>query len=91
MVQDLDDSEASHDFIDSFRASETFYVTLAIEPAAGRCDSRQPGAGDVDHSRAFWPGFGTRVHGEVQMLVDGTDSNTAKLVQGYAGRSFGRM
>jgi ABC-2 type transport system permease protein len=87
VVQDLDDSQASHDFIDAFRASETFYVT-------GWPSDRQPEEAIRDNrARAaliipehFGRDLARGATTNVQMLVDGTDSNTAKLVQGYAGQ-----
>lgn len=87
VVQDLDDSTTSRDFIDAFRLSGTFHV--AAWPA-----NRQPEDALRD-SRAravivipehFGRDLARGVNTNVQLLVDGTDSNTAKLVQGYSGQ-----
>ncbi len=86
VVQDLDDSQASHDFIDSFRASETFHVVYwppNRKPEEALRDSRARGALIIPEH--FGRDLARGVNTSVQLLVDGTDSNTAKLVQGYTG------
>ncbi len=87
VVQDLDDSEISHDFIDSFRASETFHVT------SWPVDEQPEGALRQGQARAaliipehFSRDLARGAIADVQLLVDGTDSNTAKLVQGYTAQ-----
>jgi len=85
IVQDLDDSPASRDFIDAFRASITFDVVSWPT-------NRQPEEaliGNTARAALIIP-----VHFErdtargntasVQLLVDAADSNTAKLTAGYA-------
>jgi ABC-2 type transport system permease protein len=87
VVQDLDDSETSHDFIDSFRASETFHVVAwpsDRQPEEALRDSRARAALIIPEH--FGRDLARGTNSNVQMLVDGTDSNTAKLVQGYAGQ-----
>jgi drug efflux transport system permease protein len=87
IVQDFDDSSASREFIDAFRASITFYVV------PWRTD-RQPEeafASDGAHAALIIPSHFERdiargVNSPVQMLVDASDANTAKLVAGYAGQ-----
>ena len=86
VVQDLDESTASQDLIDAFRASLTFQV--APWPV-----DRQPDLALVHNTaRAALiipPHFGrdvARGHpAPVQLLVDGSDANTARLVAGDAG------
>ncbi len=86
VVQDLDNSPASRDYIDAFRASVTFHVVRW--PA-----DRQPQeALTANAARAaliipehFGRDLARGVNTNVQLLVDATDANTAKLVQGYAG------
>ena len=85
LVQDFDNSNASHQFVDVFRASITFRV---VEWAI---DQRPEAAFQANAARAALiipKGFGREiVRGEsapVQMLVDGSDSNTAQLVSAYA-------
>jgi len=94
VVQDLDDSETSHDFIDSFRASETFHVVTwpsDRQPEQALRDSRARGVLIIPEH--FGRDLARGVNTSVQLLVDGTDSNTAKLVQGYTGqiiRAYGQ-
>ena len=87
--QDFDDSTTSRDFIDAFRASETFrVVALALRPASRKTLCRD-GAGSrsphhsVEH---FGHDLARGVNSNVQLMVEATDANTAKLVQGYAGQ-----
>src|SRR5437016_1475028 len=94
VVQDLDDSPASRDFIDSFRASLTFHV-VAWPP------DRQPEEAlksNTAHAALIIPAhFGRDVarglDASVQLLVDAADANTAKLMSGYAAqitRAYGQ-
>jgi ABC-2 type transport system permease protein len=86
VVQDLDDSPASRELIDTFRASRTFRV-VPWSP------DRQPDeafASNFARGALIIPNdFGRNLArgGEavVQLLVDGSDANTAKLLAGYAG------
>src|SRR5215472_11756486 len=87
IVQDLDDSPASRQFIDSFRASITFHV-VAWPP------DRQPEeafTSNVAHGALIIPEhFGRDIargaDSQLQLLVDASDANTAKLISGYAGQ-----
>jgi ABC-2 type transport system permease protein len=87
VVQDLDDSPASRDFIDAFRASLTFHIVP-------RPQSQQPADAFLTNTaRAalvipehFGRDMARGRNTEVQLLVDATDANTARLVQGYAGQ-----
>src|SRR5712664_4323019 len=85
VVQDLDDSAASRLFIDAFRASITFRVIewpvdehpeAAFKANAARAALIIPKNFGRDMARGY--------RSPVQMLVDGSDSNTAQLVSGYA-------
>src|SRR5258708_35092346 len=85
VVQDVDDSTASRVFIDAFRASITFRV---IEWAV---DEHPEAAFKANAARAaliipknFGRDMARGYRSPVQMLVDGSDSNTAQLVSGYA-------
>ena len=87
IVQDLDDSPASRSFIDAFRTSLSFYVV----PWA---TDRQPQlalTSNAAHAVLIIPGhFGRDISrgatANVQLLIDASDSNTAKIVSGYAGQ-----
>ena len=86
IVQDLDDTPASRDFTDAFRASVTFHVV------AWPSDQQPQKAFLLNKARAaliipshFGRDLARGMNSQVQMLVDATDANTAKLVHGYAG------
>jgi ABC-2 type transport system permease protein len=85
LVQDFDGSMASQQFIDAFRASITFRVI------AWPVDRHPEDAFQANRARAALiipKNFGRDIaRGQgapVQMLVDGSDSNTAQLVSTYA-------
>lgn len=87
IVQDLDDSQASHDFIDAFRASKTFHVVAWAtdkQPEIALRDSKARAALIIPVR--FGKDLARGINAQVQLLVDGTDSNTAKLVQGYTAQ-----
>jgi ABC-2 type transport system permease protein len=85
VVQDLDDSPASRNFIDAFRASLSFHVV------AWPTD-RQPTdalTANAAHAALIIPEhFGRDIargnDAPVQFLVDASDANTARLMAGYA-------
>jgi ABC-2 type transport system permease protein len=92
IVQDFDDSPASRDLIDRFRASQTF---RAVPSANARSGLRSAGHGTARAAliipRSFGRDLARGVDASVQIMIDGSDANTAKLVAGYAGgvaRSF---
>lgn len=86
VVQDLDSSAASRDFTDAFRSSITFRV-VSYPP------DRQPQDAIVENRaravliipRHFGREIARGSEANTQLLVDATDSNTARLIQGYAG------
>ena len=80
IVQDFDDSTASHDFIDAFRASITFHVV----PWPVHKDPESAFTSSAAHAALIIPEhFGRNlargVNSSVQLLVDASDANTAKL------------
>jgi ABC-2 type transport system permease protein len=92
VVQDFDNSPASRELIQTLRASQTFRV-IAWPP------DRKPEQAFADNSaRAalvipndFERELSRGRDASVQLLVDGSDANTAKLLSGYAAgvtRSF---
>jgi ABC-2 type transport system permease protein len=86
VVQDLDDTPASRSFIDAFRASITFHVapwSVARDPEAAFASNTARGVLIIPEH--FGRNLARGATTEVQLLVDATDANTAKLVQGYAG------
>jgi ABC-2 type transport system permease protein len=92
IVQDFDDSMASRRFTDAIRASISFHVVSwpsdkraedALLASAARAVLIIP----RNFNRALARGQAA----QVQLLVDATDSNTARIVQGYMNqiaRSF---
>jgi len=85
VVQDLDDSPASRDFIDAFRASNTFHVvawSASRQPAEAFRTNKARGALIIPFH--FGEKLARGENTEVQMLVDASDANTAKLLQGYS-------
>jgi ABC-2 type transport system permease protein len=87
VVQDLDSSSASREFIDAFRASLTFHVV------AWPADRNPEEALTANSARAalivprhFGRDLARGTNTEAQLLVDATDANTARLIQGYAGQ-----
>src|SRR5579864_2141290 len=85
VVQDFDDSPASHDFIDAFRNSLTFNVvswptTKNAEQALVANKARAVLIIPAHFGRDIARGTAT----PVQLLVDASDANTAKLTSAYA-------
>jgi ABC-2 type transport system permease protein len=87
VVQDFGDSPASHAFIDAFRASITLHVV------AWPLDRRPEDALVSNAARAvliipthFGRDVARGVDTPVQLLVDASDANTAKLTAGYAAQ-----
>ncbi len=86
IVQDLDGSPISRDFTDAFRASVTFRVVAwpsDRQPQQAFLDNKARAALVIPEH--FGRDMARGRNTQVQMLVDATDANTAKLVQGYAG------
>lgn len=85
VVQDLDDSPASRDLIDAFRASITFHVVSwpVSKPPQEALTSNAAYAVLVIPEH-FARDIARDFNSQVQLLVDASDANTAKLVAGYA-------
>jgi len=84
-VQDLDDSPASHRFVDAFRQSITFHVipVAADLPPESVFTSNRARAALIIPAH-FGRDIARGTSSPVQMLIDASDSNTAKLVAGYS-------
>lgn len=85
IVQDFDDSSASRAYLDAFRASITFHIV------SWPLDKHPEEAFMADKARAaliipshFGRDIARGIDTPVQILVDGSDSNTARLMAGYA-------
>jgi ABC-2 type transport system permease protein len=86
VVQDLDDSAISRHFIDAFRASNSFYVvTFPVNRQPETAFSTNVARAALIIPEHFGRDIARGVGAPVQMLIDASDSNTAKLVAGYAG------
>jgi ABC-2 type transport system permease protein len=89
---DQDRTPASRDLLAEFEGSGRF--TLAGLPATDKEMQMMLDRGQVDGVIRVLPGFGRDVtRGRataVQILLDGTNSNSASLVSGYAGQVIAR-
>src|SRR5258708_1475278 len=85
VVQDLDNSPASREFIDAFRASITFRVVAwPVDRQPDEAFKSNTARAALVIPKHFGKDMGRGEGSPVQMLVDGSDSNTAQLVSGYA-------
>src|ERR1700720_4236929 len=87
IIQDLDDSSASHEFADVFRASITFYVV----PWPANKQPELAFTSNVAHAALIIPEHFGRdmargLNTPLQLLVDASDANTAKLMAGYSAQ-----
>ncbi len=87
IVQDLDDSPASRDFIDAFRASITFHVVawpVNQQPEQALISNQAHAALIIPVH--FGRDMARGLEAPVQLLIDASDANTAKLIAGYSGQ-----
>src|SRR5262245_37047804 len=85
VVQDLDNSVTSQRYIDRFRASITFRVVswpLDRQPEQALISTTARAVLIIPNR--FGRNITRGLNAPVQLLVDGSDSNTAKLLSGYA-------
>lgn len=84
-IWDRDDSSRSREIIRAFLSSEYFREVGRIADSAGA--ERMLDAGEAAAVLVIPRGFGRDVHGgapaSVQVLLDGSDSSTASVVQGH--------
>jgi len=89
---DQDHTPASRDLLSEFVGAERFQ--LVAMPADERAMQRLMDRGQVDAVVRVLPGFGKDVERgrttSVQVLLDGTNSNTASIVSGFAAQVIGR-
>lgn len=90
---DMDRSVHSRELLAAFRGSGRFEVTPVTE--GERQMERFLDAGKVDAVVRVLPGFARDIErgrtAPAQILVDGTNSNTASIVAGYATQVIGRF
>src|ERR1700736_6371129 len=85
VVQDFDDSSASHDFIDAIRASITLHVvSWPVNKSAEQALASNAARAVLIIPAHFGRDIARGVNAPVQLLVDASDANTAKLTSGYA-------
>jgi ABC-2 type transport system permease protein len=84
-VQDLDDSAASHRFVDAFRQSLTFHIVpFAPDQSPEKALEKNVARAALIIPSHFGRDLARGTPTPVQMLIDASDSNTAKLVSGYS-------
>ncbi len=88
-VQDLDDSPASHDFVDAFRQSISFHVVPFAHRSAtrNRLYFENQARAVLIIPEHFGRDIARGAGAPVQMLIDASDSNTAKLIAGLLERN----
>ena len=87
VVQDLDDSPASRELIDAFRASLTFRVVpwpVNKQPVDALTTNSARAALIIPAH--FERDLGRRAGSPVQMIIDASDANTARLIAGDANQ-----
>jgi ABC-2 type transport system permease protein len=87
-VYDQDNTPRSRDLVDRFSGSGYFRVVrrLGREEDVGNVLDRGEAKAVLRIDRGFGDAVGAGRTGRVQLLLDGTDSNTASLVLKYAAR-----
>src|SRR5690349_13733074 len=87
IVQDFDDSSASRELIDAFRASLTFHVVpFRVDKKPEDAFSSNAAYAALIIPTHFGRDIARGTNSPAQMLVDASDANTAKLVAGYAAQ-----
>jgi ABC-2 type transport system permease protein len=85
IVQDFDDSPASRDFVDAIRASITLHVvSWPIDRQPEEALSSNTARAVLIIPVHFGRDMALGANSPVQLLVDASDANTAKLTAGYA-------
>lgn len=85
IVQDLDNSAASQNFVDRFRASITFHViSWPINKKPEQAFASNSARAALIIPEHFGRDMARGSNSPVQLLVDASDSNTARLLSGYA-------
>src|ERR1035438_1839501 len=85
IVQDFDDSPASRDFVDAIRASITLHVvSWPIDRLPEEALSSNTARAVLIIPVHFGRDMALGANSPVQLLVDASDANTAKLTAGYA-------
>lgn len=84
-VQDFDGSAASNNFIDAFRASITFHVVAwPVDKSAEEALASNAARAVLIIPPHFGRDMARGINSPVQIMMDASDANTAKLVAGAA-------
>lgn len=87
VVQDFDSSTSSRNFIDAFRASITLHVAAwPVEKSAEEALASNTARAVLIIPPHFGRDMARGVNAAVQIIVDASDANTAKLAAGYASQ-----
>ena len=87
VVQDFDGSTASNSLVDAFRASTTLkVVSWPVDRTAEEALASNAGRAVLIIPSHFGRDMARGVNAPVQLRVDASDANTAKLVSAYAGQ-----
>ncbi|HLY20235.1 MAG TPA: ABC transporter permease [Bryobacteraceae bacterium] len=85
VIQDLDDSDASRRLADAFRSSISFYVvSWPPDQQPEKALMANAARGVLIIPKNFGRELARGGNAQTQLLVDATDSNTARITQGYA-------
>jgi ABC-2 type transport system permease protein len=88
VVQDFDTSPASRDFINALRGSLSFrIVPWSVDSNPDAALTTNAARSVLIIPKEFGREVARGLDAPVQLLIDGSDANTAKLVAGYAGES----
>ena len=87
IVQDLDSTPASRRLADAFRESITFHVVpWPVDQQPDEALSSRAAYGAIIIPEHFGRDIERGQNARVQLLIDASDANTAKLISGYAGQ-----
>jgi ABC-2 type transport system permease protein len=87
IAQDYDSSPASREFLDAFRASLTFHIVpFPIDKKPVEAFAANVARAAVIIPRHFGRDMARGTNSPVQLLLDASDANTARLVAGYAAQ-----
>ena len=93
VLYDADRSSASREVVRRFESSGYFTIVRSVPDAAGL--RRALDGGDAVCAIQFDRGFGRDLRrggpARIQVILDGTDSNTASVVQGYVDQIVGSL
>jgi ABC-2 type transport system permease protein len=87
IAQDYDSSPASREFLDAFRASLSFHIVpFPIDKRPTDAFASNAAHAAIIIPRRFGRDIARGVNSPVQLLLDASDANTARLVAGYASQ-----